>query len=50
MRVHIGTDHAGFELKEQLVKHLEEKGYEVEDRCSRARHSGRLSSLLPGGR
>lgn len=31
MRVHIGTDHAGYELKEQLVKHLEEKGYEVED-------------------
>ena len=31
MRVHIGTDHAGYELKEQLVKHLEEKGYEVKD-------------------
>ena len=31
MRVHIGTDHAGFELKEALVKHLNQKGYEVVD-------------------
>ena len=27
MRVHIGTDHAGFELKEFLVEKLEESGY-----------------------
>jgi len=31
MRVHMGTDHAGFELKEALAKHLTEKGYEVVD-------------------
>ncbi|MDY5127750.1 ribose-5-phosphate isomerase [Actinotignum sp. SLA_B059] len=31
MRVHIGTDHAGFELKEFLVEKLEECGYEVVD-------------------
>ncbi|MDE1565023.1 ribose-5-phosphate isomerase [Actinotignum sanguinis] len=31
MRVHIGTDHAGFELKEFLVEKLEESGYEVVD-------------------
>lgn len=31
MRVHIGTDHAAFELKEFLVAGLTEKGYEVVD-------------------
>ena len=27
----IGSDHAGFEYKEQLVKYLEEKGFQVKD-------------------
>ncbi len=27
----IGSDHAGFEYKEQLVKHLEGKGFQVKD-------------------
>lgn len=31
MRVHIGTDHAGFELKNRLVANLTEKGHEVID-------------------
>ena len=31
MRVHIGTDHAGYELKEKVVEHLKEKGYDVVD-------------------
>ncbi|EEH63847.1 ribose 5-phosphate isomerase [Gleimia coleocanis DSM 15436] len=31
MRVHIAADHAGFELREHLIKHLSEKGYEVVD-------------------
>ncbi|GAA4664325.1 ribose-5-phosphate isomerase [Kineococcus glutinatus] len=31
MRVHIGTDHAGFELKEHLVGHLRAAGHEVVD-------------------
>ena len=31
MRVHIGTDHAGYELKNAVVEHLTEKGYEVID-------------------
>ena len=31
MRVHIGTDHAGFELKNRLVAVLESKGHEVTD-------------------
>lgn len=31
MRVHIGTDHAAYELKEHLVHRLEEQGHEVVD-------------------
>lgn len=31
MDVHIGTDHAGFELKNRLVKALRAKGHEVTD-------------------
>lgn len=31
MKIHIGTDHAGFGLKEVLVPHLKNKGYEVID-------------------
>lgn len=31
MKVYLGTDHAGFELKEKIKSTLLEKGYEVED-------------------
>lgn len=31
MKIYIGTDHAGFELKETLVSFLRSEGYEVED-------------------
>jgi ribose 5-phosphate isomerase B len=31
MRVHIGTDHAGYELKQHLVGWLEQQGYEPID-------------------
>lgn len=27
----IGCDHGGFELKKQIIKHLEEMGYEIKD-------------------
>lgn len=30
-KIHIGTDHAGFELKESLVEYLEQKGFDVID-------------------
>jgi ribose 5-phosphate isomerase B len=31
MRVHIGSDHAGFELKNHLVEHLKSAGHDVVD-------------------
>lgn len=31
MIIPIGCDHAGFELKQELIKHLESKGYEIKD-------------------
>ncbi len=31
MRIHIGSDHAGFVLKEDVVEHLEDLGHEVTD-------------------
>ena len=31
MRIAIGSDHGGFEQKEQVKAHLEQKGYEVVD-------------------
>lgn len=32
MRISIGSDHGGFLLKEEVVKYLKEKGYEVFDK------------------
>ena len=31
MKLAIGADHGGFELKEELIKYLTEKGHEVTD-------------------
>lgn len=31
MKVYLGTDHAGFELKEKIKLYLSEQGFEVED-------------------
>lgn len=31
MKIAVACDHAGFEYKERLVKHLQEKGYQVKD-------------------
>ena len=31
MKIHLATDHAGFELKEKIKKYLQEKGYEITD-------------------
>ena len=31
MRVHLATDHAGLEFKDELTSHLKSKGYEVVD-------------------
>lgn len=34
MKIYIGTDHAGFHLKQSLVDYLGSLGYEVEDLCA----------------
>ena len=31
MRVYLGSDHAGFELKQQIIEHLEKTGHEPID-------------------
>lgn len=31
MKIHVGTDHAGFEFKNELVKYLQSKGHDVVD-------------------
>ncbi|MGL5414206.1 MAG: ribose 5-phosphate isomerase B [Clostridium sp.] len=31
MKIALGSDHGGFELKNEIIKHLKEKGYEVKD-------------------
>jgi len=31
MRIHIGSDHAGLELKAALVEYLQSKGHDVND-------------------
>lgn len=31
MRIHIAADHAGFELREHLIEHLQEAGHEIVD-------------------
>ena len=31
MKIHLGCDHAGFELKEKILTHLTDKGHEVID-------------------
>lgn len=32
MKIAIGSDHGGFDLKEIIIAHLKEKGYEVDDK------------------
>lgn len=32
MKIYIGSDHAGFELKEKLIPFLKELGHEIEDK------------------
>lgn len=39
MRIALGADHAGFELKQHLVARLREQGHEVDDLGTHDRHS-----------
>ena len=36
MRIHVATDHAGFEISKRLVQHLTERGHEAVDHGPRA--------------
>ncbi len=31
MKIALGSDHAGFQLKNEIISHLKEKGYELKD-------------------
>ena len=35
----LGSDHGGYDLKEHLVKHLKDEGYDVDDRGCHSRES-----------
>jgi len=39
MQIALGTDHAGFQLKELIKKHLESKGYVIRDFGTNSDHS-----------
>ena len=53
MRIAIGSDHAGFRLKEHFIPMLQAGGHEVDRPRHRLRGAGRLPDLLlrggPGG-
>ena len=38
-KIAIGSDHGGFELKQKVIRHLEEKGYQCEDKGCYSRES-----------
>ena len=38
-RIALGADHAGFELKQKIKAHLEQQGYEVDDRGTNSTES-----------
>ena len=50
MRIHLGSDHAGFELKAHLVGWLRDQGHEpVDHGATTYDEVGRLPAVLPGG-
>ena len=38
-KIAIGSDHGGFELKQKVIRHLEERGYQCEDKGCYSRES-----------
>ena len=56
-KIVIGSDHAGFEMKEEIKKHLEERGFEVTDvgtdsaaSCHYPVFANRLCRLIQDGK
>ncbi len=39
MKYYFGSDHAGFEMKKELIEHLKQKGLEVEDLGTNSKES-----------
>ncbi|HYG98486.1 MAG TPA: ribose 5-phosphate isomerase B [Terriglobales bacterium] len=39
MKIALGADHAGYELKEKVKRHLEQNGYEVDDHGTTSNNS-----------
>ena len=50
MKIGFGNDHAGTELKEALMKHLKEKGFEAVDFGAAAGKNGLSGAGTGGGR
>jgi ribose 5-phosphate isomerase B len=48
MRVYLGSDHAGYELKQHLVNHLSQQGYECVDVGPHAADPGSLGIVIGG--
>jgi ribose 5-phosphate isomerase B len=49
MRIVIGADHAGYDLKEIITAYLRHLGYEVIDKGTDSDESGRLPGLRRSG-
>src|SRR3989344_5688834 len=49
MKIYIGSDHAGFELKGKLISYLKEKGHEVEDKGAFKLDPENSISIIIGG-
>ena len=50
MKIALGADHAGFELKDRIKQHLSEQGIAVQDLRHEHRRFRRLSGFCPQGR
>lgn len=57
MKIAIGSDHVGFELKPVIIEHLQQRGFEVEDfgaygaeRCDYPEYGEKVARAVASGR